>query len=94
MVDCLIVCAVVYMVIINLIAFCMYYVDKRRAVRHEWRIPEKHLIVCGALGGTVGSLLAMKIFRHKTKHVRFMVGVPLMLTAQAIILALVLSALL
>lgn len=57
--------------IVSLIAFVTYGVDKRKAKKNRWRIPEATLLGLGFLGGAVGALAAMKLFRHKTKHVYF-----------------------
>ena len=75
---------VVYLLVVNLITFFLYGIDKRRAVRKAWRIPESVLIGFAAIGGSVGAFLAMLVFRHKTKHAKFTVGVPLILVAQII----------
>ena len=74
-----------YLLIINLITFLLYAIDKRRSIRKAWRIPESVLIGFAAVGGSVGALLAMLLFRHKTKHAKFTVGVPLILVAQIIV---------
>ena len=60
--------------IISLITFILYGVDKRRAKRGKWRIPERVLIGFSLLGGGVGGWLGMKLFRHKTRHWYFVVG--------------------
>ena len=73
---------VVYLLVVNLITFFLYGIDKRRAVRKAWRIPESVLIGFAAIGGSVGAFLAMLVFRHKTKHAKFTVGVPLIMLAQ------------
>lgn len=73
---------VVYLLVVNLITFFLYGIDKRRAIRKAWRIPESVLIGFAAIGGSVGAFLAMFVFRHKTKHAKFTVGVPLILVAQ------------
>ena len=75
---------VVYLLVVNLITFFLYGIDKRRAVRKAWRIPESVLICFAAIGGSVGAFLAMLLFRHKTKHTKFTVGVPLILFVQII----------
>ena len=62
--------------VINLITFILYGVDKRRAKRGQWRIPEKTLLTGTWLMGGVGAWLAMQIFRHKTKHLAFQVSAP------------------
>lgn len=65
--------------VINVVAFFMYGLDKRRAVKHQWRISEAALLGIAFCGGSVGALLGMKIFHHKTKHWKFKILVPLFL---------------
>lgn len=57
-----------YLILLNLLGFILMGMDKRRAIRHAWRIPEAHLFGCAILGGSLGSILGMYTFRHKTKH--------------------------
>ena len=66
-----------YLVVINLIAFVLYGIDKKRAIRNEHRIREGALLWIARLGGAIGSWLGIKIFRHKTKHTKFRIVVPL-----------------
>lgn len=77
-----------YFILINLISFSAMYIDKRKAVTHKWRISEFNLIMLSVIGGSVGMLLGMHIFRHKTKHKKFTIGVPIILAAQIIIFVL------
>lgn len=74
--------SVTYVLIINLIGFIIMLMDKQRAVHKEWRIPEKTLLGISILGGAIGMLLGMSIFRHKTKHKKFTIGVPFILLMQ------------
>ncbi len=67
----------VYYIIINFTAFILYYSDKRKAVNHNWRIPEATLIGVSFAGGGIGAYAAMKLFRHKTKHLKFTLLVPI-----------------
>ena len=67
---------------VNLLAFVLMGVDKSRARRGAWRIPEKALFLAALLGGSVGSLLGMYAFRHKTKHLSFVIGLPVILLLQ------------
>ncbi len=82
-----------YLVVVNLIAFVMYGVDKRRAVRGMWRIPERVLIGIAILGGSLGAYAGMKHFHHKTQKAKFAVGVPLIIVLQiALVVCIVLEA--
>jgi Predicted membrane protein len=65
-----------YLIIINLCGILSMYMDKRRARNHQWRIPEKTLFLIALLGGSAGSIIGMKMFRHKTKHWQFTTGMP------------------
>ncbi|WP_346726122.1 DUF1294 domain-containing protein [Yeguia hominis] len=71
-----------YLVLINGIVFVLFGVDKRRARRQQWRIPEATLLGFAALGGSIGALLGMRLFHHKTRHPKFFVGVPVILGLQ------------
>jgi uncharacterized membrane protein YsdA (DUF1294 family) len=71
-----------YLLIINAIAFLLMLADKQKARRKLWRIPESTLLLSAAIGGSIGSLAGMYTFRHKTKHLKFTLGVPAILIAQ------------
>ncbi len=71
-----------YLLIINAAGFLLMLVDKWKARHGRWRIPEATLMGIAALGGSVGSLLGMYTVRHKTKHIKFTVGIPVILIAQ------------
>jgi len=71
-----------YLLAVNLAAFCLMGADKRRARRGEWRIRERTLFLCALLGGSVGSILGMWLFHHKTRHWYFLLGLPAILFAQ------------
>ena len=75
----------IYILLINLIAFYFYWNDKRRAKKNKWRIPENSLLLIALLGGSIGALLGMKVFRHKTKHWKFKILVPLFLILQIVL---------
>ncbi|MCC8081662.1 MAG: DUF1294 domain-containing protein [Lachnospiraceae bacterium] len=71
-----------YLVVVNIAGFALMRADKRRAVRHKWRIRESRLFLCAAIGGSLGSWAGMYVFRHKTKHLRFVLGMPVILALQ------------
>lgn len=73
---------VVYILIISLAAIIITVSDKSRAKKHKRRVPEKTLFITAALGGAAAMYLTMLNIRHKTKHKRFMIGLPLILFAQ------------
>ena len=79
-----------YLLIVNAIAFLLMLADKRKARKKLWRIPESTLLLSAAIGGSIGSLAGMYTFRHKTKHLKFTLGVPAILIAQIVGLYLVL----
>ena len=71
-----------YLVLVNVIAFTTYGADKRRAKKDRWRVPEKTLFLLALIGGSLGALLGMHVFHHKTKHWYFRVFIPLILLIQ------------
>ena len=73
---------IIYLIIINLTGILIMFIDKNRAIHKEWRIPEKNLIGISIIGGSIGMLLGMNVFRHKTKHLKFTIGIPLILIIQ------------
>ena len=77
---------VIYLLFINVIAFFIYGIDKRRARKGQWRISENTLLGVALLGGSVGALFGMSVFHHKTRKKKFNVGVPMILVMQVVIL--------
>ena len=73
----------IYLVVMNVLGVAVMWSDKRRARLHRWRIPEKVLFGVSLLGGSAGTWAGMYLFRHKTKHWYFVVGMPLILVCQA-----------
>ena len=73
---------IIYFIIINIIGFLIMYIDKQKAKAHAWRIPEKTLFLVSLLGGSLGTWCGMYLFRHKTKHWYFVIGMPLILFLQ------------
>lgn len=71
-----------YIIVVNLVAFHLYRIDKGRAEREEFRIPEAVLLGMAFLGGAFGAYCAMHEYRHKTQHTAFFIGVPISLVIQ------------
>ena len=80
-----------YLLIINALGFLLMLVDKWKARKNRWRVRESTLLLIAALGGSVGSLLGMYLFRHKTQHLKFTLGIPLILAAQCFVVVLVMA---
>lgn len=74
-----------YLLIINAAGFVLMLVDKFKAKKNLWRIPEATLMLVTALGGSIGSLIGMYTVRHKTQHPKFTIGIPLILAAQIVL---------
>jgi uncharacterized membrane protein YsdA (DUF1294 family) len=66
-----------YLLLMSLIGIIIMGIDKRRSIRKAWRVPEKTLLLVAFLGGGIGSFLGMYAFRHKTKHIKFVISLPL-----------------
>lgn len=73
-----------YPAILTIAGFCSMGIDKKRARNNEWRIKERTLFLIAAFGGSIGSIIGMYVFRHKTKHTSFVIGMPLILILQVI----------
>lgn len=76
---------IIYLIIINLIAFLAMYIDKRRAKYGKWRIKEHTLFILAILGGSIGAIAGMYTFRHKTKKMRFVIGFPAILVCEIVL---------
>lgn len=74
-----------YLLIINALAFLLMLIDKRKAQKNRWRIPEKTLFATALLGGSFGAMAGMHVFRHKTQHLSFLIGMPAIFTAQLLL---------
>ena len=80
-----------YLLIINAAGFLLMLVDKWKAKKNRWRVRESTLLLVAALGGSVGCLIGMYLFRHKTRHLKFTLGIPLILAAQCFVVVLVMA---
>ena len=80
---------IIYFVTINLATFLVYGVDKWKAKRSKWRITEAALLLLAVLGGSIGALLGMKVWRHKTMHKKFKYGIPLIIIVQVVVVLLI-----
>ena len=81
-----------YLAAVNLIGLALMGIDKRKAKKRAFRIPEATLFIVAIIGGSVGSIAGMYLFRHKTRHRRFVLGMPLILLAQIALVYAVLKA--
>lgn len=73
-----------YLLLMNIVGLYVMYSDKRREIKHRFRIPERTLFIVSLLRGSIGTWAGMYLFRHKTKHWYFVVGMPLILLCQCV----------
>lgn len=71
-----------YIIIVNSVSFLAMYIDKNKARKGKWRISEKNLFLLAFIFGSIGVFMGMQAFRHKTKHTKFKVGIPLVIIIQ------------
>lgn len=81
---------IIYLIVVNVMGFALMGIDKAKAIRHKWRVPEATLFMTALLGGSIGAWIGMYTFRHKTKHLRFIVGIPFIFVMQIGIVCLIL----
>lgn len=81
---------VTYVLLVNLVAFALMGIDKKKAIKGAFRIPEATLFIVALIGGSIGSIIGMYTFRHKTRHFSFVFGMPAILVFQIIIIILLL----
>ena len=79
----------IYLAVINIVSFFLYGIDKWKAKRTKWRVPESTLLWWAAFGGSIGALLGMKIWHHKTLHKKFKYGVPAILIGQLALIGMI-----
>ena len=80
----------VYLLLINALGFLLMLIDKEKAKKNRWRIPEKTLLLIALLGGSLGSIMGMRLFRHKTQKPIFSMGLPILFSLHVVILILIL----
>lgn len=83
--------AIGYVVLINILTWILFGIDKWKAKRNKWRIPEATLLFFAAIGGSFGALCGMYFFHHKTKHKKFFIGVPVILLLQIAVIVYIYS---
>ncbi len=83
---------IIYFIIMNIVGFALMGIDKRKAIKRNFRIPEATLFIVALIGGSIGSIVGMQVFRHKTRHWYFVFGMPAILVVQIILLILLLTA--
>lgn len=74
-----------YLLIVNALSMALMLIDKIKAIKKCWRIPERILLALCAIGGSLGGMIGMRLFRHKTLHLRFSIGIPVMLAVHILI---------
>ena len=75
---------IIYLVVVNIAGFLMMGIDKLKAKKNAWRVPEKTLFAVSIIGGSIGTWAGMYVFRHKTKHWYFVIGMPMILVLQIV----------
>lgn len=83
--DILFYILILYLLIINLFSIIITIFDKYRAIKRKYRVRERTLLLLSAFGGSVGMYITMQVIRHKTRHIKFMVGIPLIIILQIIL---------
>lgn len=83
---------ILYFIFVNLLGFTLMGIDKRKAIKRLWRIPEAVLFIVAIIGGSIGCIFGMQIFRHKTRTWNFVYGIPAILILQIILFLLILNA--
>ena len=81
----------IYLLLINAAGFLLMLIDKIKAKKNLWRIPEITLLTAAILGGSIGCLMGMRLFRHKTLHPQFSIGIPVIIALQAVLTVLIYS---
>ncbi len=77
---------ILYLLIINFIAFLAMFIDKQKAKKGTWRIKESTLLILALIGGSIGAIIGMYVFHHKTKKAKFFIGVPLIIVLQILVI--------
>ena len=76
----------IYLVVINIISIFVTVSDKKRSIKKKWRIKESTLLLLSLSGGSIGMYITMHIIRHKTKHLKFMLGIPVIIILQVLLI--------
>ena len=74
----------IYLLVINIVTFLVFIGDKHKARKNAWRVPESKLLMLALIGGSIGELLGMLICKHKTRHLKFVVGIPFIIIIQVV----------
>lgn len=82
---------IIYFIIINLFTFFVMWIDKNRAKKGKWRVPENTLLLLVLLGGGIGGITGMYLFRHKTQKAKFVIGFPIILICEIILIILLIT---
>lgn len=77
----------IYILLINILGFLLMYIDKQKSINNKWRISETNLLSVAVFGGSIGIYLGMNKFRHKTKHNKFKIGIPIIIFIQVLFIS-------
>ena len=77
--------AIYYLFAINIVSFFLYGIDKYKAKKNKWRIPEATLLMIAVIGGSIGAWVGMRLWHHKTMHKRFKYGIPIIIILQVVL---------
>ena len=77
---------IIYLIIVNIIAFLAMFIDKKKAEKNRWRIKESTLLILALIGGSIGAIAGMYVFHHKTQKPRFYIGIPIIIVLQILLI--------
>ena len=77
---------IIYLIIINIIAFLAMFIDKKKAEKNKWRIKESTLLILALIGGSIGAITGMYVFHHKTQKPRFYIGIPIIIVLHILLI--------
>lgn len=77
---------IIYLILINIVAFLAMFIDKKKAEKGKWRTKESTLLILAVIGGSIGAIIGMYVFHHKTQKPRFFIGIPIIIVLQILLI--------